>query len=1097
MTLNDASARKAALTQLDKSLLVEAGAGSGKTSLMAGRIVSLLGSGVHPRNIAAVSFTEMAASELLTRVTEFTQLARDGKPPIDISAAFDGNVSPETLRNLDNALDNLGELTCTTIHGFCQRMLKPYPVEADMDPGAQILDPSEASLVFDDVFNEWIRDRLETEDEHLDIITEMVSREPGQGISAIKDLATYMRYGSDMLVDGTPYDGSVVDAFIKVSGDFISWSRAQVETPPDNDVIIEALEEMANALKAYIGKPDHSCVVNIACLDTSAIAKVSSGFKIYKMKGKWQKCAPSKAQGDVLNDTAVQFYDDCIVALEKVQSMAASAGLALLQDELKPLLERYQERKRSTAALDFEDLLGATRSLLNSNPDVRSALSNRYCHILVDEFQDTDPVQTEIFKHLAFSKSDDGEWTPKAGNIFLVGDPKQAIYRFRGADVKTYLGMRDIMERNDPSSILTVSTNFRSTKGVLDYVNDVFEDVLNDKAQPGFTALNYHRASSGSTPAIHTFNVEDHRVVSEAREQEARKVANLCAQLVQEYRVPDGKGDRPCTPADIALLAPTGSELWRYEHALENLGISVATQAGKGMFQRQEIHDLIALTRVLADERDTLALGALLRGPLVGLTEAELLDASEELPDDESGRLPFIRIGTATDRFSNPVLKDVLEKLNLLKEVALTTAPHEVLSLAVDELNVRPIMRLRYKNPDRALANIDRYLELSKPYSVRGLRSFSDAMRQTWEDGERMAEGRPDGETESVSLITMHSAKGLEWPIVITINTMTSVHKQNKVIVDVTNRRMTMPFMRLLPEGLPEAKTAADSEDYNERVRLWYVATTRARDLLVIPHHEKQYGNQKHWCGLVNLKIEQAAVTSVPDNAAFVNRTTADVENGQDMASFATETVRIGALKAPIKRISPSRHETSPMMRDELSADDIIQFEPVINPEEMKTGSPERGVVMHKLIEEILTGELEEDDASLLKRAEILCDQFRSTKADDLEKELEPVSMARQISQTLRIPEIQSMRSRLFPEIMTSMSTDVGGHENVTMGVIDAAEVMDDGRIRTIVDWKSDLHPTQSAIAHYRNQVRDYMKLNDTERGLIVFMSSGKVVEVT
>jgi exodeoxyribonuclease-5 len=274
--------------------------------------------------------------------------------------------------------------------------------------------------------------------------------------------------------------------------------------------------------------------------------------------------------------------------------------------------------------------------LLRDHDAVRRALGQRFAHVLVDEFQDTDPLQTEIFWRLCGEPVDgDDDWTRfqiRPGALFLVGDPKQAIYRFRGADVGAYVQARDAFRAQDPDSLLSISTNFRSCASILTFVNERFEAVLSADGQPGFTALDpFHDDRGGLCVAALDIAVADENGKASAEQQrdaEADAIAELCARLIESHPIIDRRSgaERPCQPGDIALLAPTGAELWRYEEALERRGIPVATQAGKGLFRRQEIQDLIALTRVLADRRDTLALGALLRGPLVGLTEEDLLD---------------------------------------------------------------------------------------------------------------------------------------------------------------------------------------------------------------------------------------------------------------------------------------------------------------------------------------------------------------------------------------------------------------------------------------------------------------------------------------
>ena len=296
------------------------------------------------------------------------------------------------------------------------------------------------------------------------------------------------------------------------------------------------------------------------------------------------------------------------------------------------------------------------------------------------------------------------------------------------------------------------------------------------------------------------------------RDGEAEAVAELCARLIGSEPVPDPENGepRPCRAGDIALLAPTGSDLWRYEEALEARGIPVATQAGKGLYRRQEIQDLIAVTRVLADRRDTLALGALLRGPLVGLTEEELLDIVWSLPrkEDAPDDLPRLDLGVAPEEIGNPLARDIVEKLQALQRRANATTPHGLLSQAVDVLRVRPILLRRHRGQaERALANVDLYLGFSRAYAVRGLRAFAEAMTAAWSDEARAVEGRPDAQEEAVALYTMHAAKGLEWPIVVPINTMTRVMAADSAVTDRATG--TVPLPRASASSPPDTRRPA------------------------------------------------------------------------------------------------------------------------------------------------------------------------------------------------------------------------------------------------------------------------------------------------
>jgi ATP-dependent exoDNAse (exonuclease V) beta subunit len=318
-----------------------------------------------------------------------------------------------------------------------------------------------------------------------------------------------------------------------------------------------------------------------------------------------------------------------------------------------------------------------------------------------------------------------------------------------------------------------------------------------------------------------------------------------------EYRI-TREANRPME----ARLTP-GSDLWRYEEALERRGIPVATQAGKGFYWRQEVQDLISLTRVLADPRDTLALGALLRGPLVGLTDEELLDIVWSLPRSEAttAELPRLTVRMDAAAIQNTLARDVLEKLQSLGSRSHSTTPHELIAEAVDTLRVRPILLQRHGGQaERALANVDLFLQLARPYAVRGLRAFAEAITAAWEDEQRLGEGRPDALEESVSLYTMHSAKGLEWPVVVPVNTMTTIMPPGHTVVDRDGDCLYAPIFGTKPVGYDEVRDAEKDELERERVRLWYVAATRARELLAIPRLSVN-SPRNTWLSLIDLTL--------------------------------------------------------------------------------------------------------------------------------------------------------------------------------------------------------------------------------------------------
>jgi exodeoxyribonuclease-5 len=613
------------------------------------------------------------------------------------------------------------------------------------------------------------------------------------------------------------------------------------------------------------------------------------------------------------------------------------------------------------------------------------------------------------------------------------------------------------------------------------------------------------------------------------RDAEADAVADLCARLIDSRMIVDRKTgqERACQPGDIALLAPTGAQLWRYEEALERRGVPVATQAGKGLFRRQEIQDLIALTRVLADRRDRLALGALLRGPLVGLTEEELLDIVWALPrpaqDPPSGasapdniepsagadappdRMARLDLSVDPACIAHPLARDVIARLQSLARRANATTPLQLLSQAVDMMRVRPILRERHGGQaERALANVDLYLSLSARYGVRGLRAFAEAITAAWSDETRAVEGRPDAQEEAVALFTIHAAKGLEWPIVIPVNTMTSIAKPDAAIIDRQTGLFHCPVLDAWPEGYAAAHEAERLELGRERIRLWYVAATRARDLLILPRLSVALRSNA-WLRIVELDLDGLPGLGSSDLPADFAPAGAGAANRQTRDSFAQEAAAIATAQPRLAWLAPSRDETTapaaPRQEDAaLWVGSADAEPPEAAPDEAPAGAPQggrdRGLILHKLIEEVLTGETDDTPAALADRAGDLIRALGRPAVGDAATGLSAQELADCVARTLRLPEIADLRPGLLAEVPVYAARHADGLETAMAGIADALTPGPDGRPVVVVDWKSDVKPDARTLDHYRSQVSAYLDMTGASRGLIVLMTEGRVISV-
>jgi ATP-dependent exoDNAse (exonuclease V) beta subunit len=1114
--LADAAARHAALSAHDRTLLVEAGAGSGKTAVLAGRIAMMLLQGVDPQSIAAVTFTELAASELLQRVRHFVDCLLRGDIPLELRQVLPDGPSEAQRQALLHAQANIDDVTCSTIHGFCQQLIRPYPVEANVDPGASIMDRDQAGLAFHDVVDEWLREELSADAQG--VLAELMLADTEGTLATVKLILKRLKEQEDVQA---PAAGSLADALAAFKAASVRFERVPQDagfSEPETAQAIAAFAEMANSLDAWDITTSAGLVGLLQSKPHTSLCNKSGEFGAFQKKGKWEKAAKaaglSTAQGGQVAAVATTAHGDCCRTWNTLLAATSAHVMRQLLPVLQPAIDRMQEYKRSAALMDFDDLLRSARNLLRSHPDVRTALAGKYQHVLVDEFQDTDPVQTEIFWRLCGDPPagrDDANWRSfqiRAGALFLVGDPKQAIYRFRGADVRAYVEAREALRAQDPDSILSIAVNFRSCGPILEHVNQRFAGPLALAGQPGFIELQAWHPPREGGPCVSALEVlvadETGRASAEMmRDGEAEAVARLCAYLIGNELIKDPETGqrRLCRPGDIALLAPTGAELWRYEQALEDRGIPVATQAGKGFFRRQEVQDLIAITRVLADSRDSLALGALLRGPVVGLSDEEILDVLWALRDQETAKPATLSLNLDVGLIEHPLAREVMQRLQGLRLKARSTTAHNLLAQAVDELRVRPVLMQRSgRQAERALANVDLFLNLSRAYDVRGLTAFSDAVRIAWEDETRAVEGRPDAQEESVALFSMHAAKGLEWPVVVPINGATTTMPPSRDVLSRTDNTLYCPILGVAPAGHEEALEAEKAELQRERVRLWYVAATRARELMVIPRLDAQV-SRNAWSALVDLGLAALEPIAIPADAPAMAPGAPEAANTQTRDVFQQEAARVAAATHAIVWAIPSREEdvSKPLVQEEVpevyvaSVGDAAQ---AAGAPAAVQGGRERGLVLHKLLEEVLTGETADDAASLATRAAELCAMLGAAVSANPANGLSPAELAATARKALAIDVVAALRPQLVPEFNVYASSDVDGTEHIRAGIVDAIAYGNDGKPVAVLDWKSDVAPTADVVGHYKAQVRSYLDMTGTPKGYVVFATTGAVHEV-
>ena len=634
MTPPDAEARSRALVEHDRDMLMEAGAGTGKTAVIAGRAALLLASGSPPSSIAALTFADAAAAELAARIRSFTAALAEGEVVPELSTALPNGVDAARRACAAQALKEIDRLVATTIHGFCRGVVLAHAVEAGIDPGAVVMDGDEADALFERVLSAWLGRRLSA---HGDVgdddpVAALALEDPTHAVDMLRGLARFRRTNPGTTRTASRTSGPRADAaaFVDSVERFDCW----VASAPPEQATANLLDKLRDLAGWYQDRAEGALQFReLWALSqppaSDLLDRDGAGVVPYRI-GTWQwREAASASQARQLREEAASHYAACAVAYAELVAGIGSALLATLSGELDELLGDYARAKAEAAALDFDDLLFRADSLLREHPEVRRAVANRHRHILVDEVQDTDVLQVSVLLSVTGLDGSDGSASRRHGALFMVGDPKQAIYRFRGADPACYYALRAAICATDPDGIVQLTANFRSLPAILEHVDRCLEGPLRAPGQPGHVPLVGMRADpSDGRPRVARLDIVAGRGTraDHIRDAEASAVAELCANLIGKLTAAGGDGcTRTLRPCDIALLSPTHNELWRWERALAEAGVPVAPLAGKSLLRCQEAYDFLALVRTLADPRDTLAFGALLRGPLVGLTDTELL----------------------------------------------------------------------------------------------------------------------------------------------------------------------------------------------------------------------------------------------------------------------------------------------------------------------------------------------------------------------------------------------------------------------------------------------------------------------------------------
>jgi ATP-dependent helicase/nuclease subunit A len=812
--------RDRAVSDLDTSFLVEAAAGTGKTTLLVSRIMALLRGGkARLGEIAAITFTEKAAGELKVRLRE----------EIESALREEGDVS-----EFRDALADLDSMTVGTIHSFCADLIRERPVEAGVEPGFGMADELTSAMIFQETWDAWLAGEMVPENRVLR--------------RAIEHGVTY--------ADNSFAPSQLVGLAKSLMGNRDRLDRMALAPAEDECVLVARATEIRNQIAFLSDFGDGECVdaadKGMEVIRSLAAWSDKLPLPEFDALPTWLAAAPTVKSRSGRKDgwsspaSLKRMRDGLEQIKETIESLQRGLShriLSQLVEWLNAFLARYDEAKSQRCVLDFQDLLIIARTMLRDSKVARNYFKSAWRYLLVDEFQDTDPLQTEIVFFLCeqFGEHEENWESVKLipGKLFLVGDPKQSIYSFRRADLDLYGRVKEVVGQQ--GDLLNLSVNFRTAPEILNEINRVFRPLMtgptDKRYEPDHVDLIGFRETDGRDVGVRILPPPELDAegfhADEWRRAESGAIAAAMKELVAAETPifdKDAKAWRPVCYRDMGVVMRAMTGLESLESALRAHDVPYQIAGGKHYYARTEFQDLLNVLRAVENPFDGLSVVAAMRSPFFGYSDEELLrhfaakgswNYLEPLPDEcailGAAFETLKMLHSIRNRQSIPsVLGDLFERTQALHIYAMK--PH-------GEQRVANLLKV---------SETARQLEELEPSSFGALVRWLTHMESTGQDeGESPV---AEADEDCVQIMTFHKSKGLEFPVLFLAHLASVGNRGGSEAVDPTTGGLELKLgKKILTRNWEVASEDKKDREEHEARRLFYVALTRARDLLIIP----------------------------------------------------------------------------------------------------------------------------------------------------------------------------------------------------------------------------------------------------------------------
>jgi len=889
------------LIEPDLDLGVSAGAGTGKTWSLVERYVNVLThgikNGIGSSNMLALTFTEKAATEMKDRVRE--SVLKDGS-----------DLDPSVIEELNWA-------NISTIHSFCADLVRRYAIECGVTPGFQILDDNARATLMDEALERTLLGlsgdtsedsavRLMTLGDHVDkgFITHSLKFIYNKRYEIREWMNTYGR-ADDLKRMFEIISTSETRKYLRYQKIFFDRSFSK-------NII-----KLANALDSAMSVEEASHLNELKGMQNDVLRILNSSIEQMEIYGESAEQLRISLKRNSLREVISEGRIDGNV--EKAYGSARSDLLDRLDLAIETGNEAFERSawtvidlwsvyqkyemvleimKAEKGVLDFDDLINKAYQFLNDDryEDIRKSLSKRYRYIFVDELQDTDHFQTGLLERLLCDWPD--------GKLFVVGDRKQSIFRFRKAEVEQFDRLLDLIKKEKNNDREELVVNHRSTRDIINFVNRSFRSLIAFKGEDYQDMLLFddRKDDLGSVELIVVRPDEAKRNDSTAEEQ-SRKIAEKIEGLIGDanklvYLNEEGKYckvGRTTRPGDVAILLRSMNHIQKVEKALRDKGIKFQVYKGKGFFDRQEVRDILCLLRFLKDPADDIALTGVLRSPFISIADGDIYRISTS-----KGWSLWSKMGQLAKE--DPAVQERRERLTEWLDVGGRTKTSYALHHILIESGAIPVYA-GMDDGDQAMANIHKAIRTIRDMESLGLGSLSEIVQRmegSFDKQDKEGQAALDMEEEdSVKIMTVHAAKGLEFPVVV-IPFMEWVWNGNPATrgegVDIDfdpeiGLGLSRPSSNgRVPDNLFSAVQASeDIKDQAEHVRLFYVAATRARDhLIMIGKPDVRYfGEPTSWMSMLTRTYPEIVH----------GKTTVETEKGSNMTMETVPATEILAVE--------------------------------------------------------------------------------------------------------------------------------------------------------------------------------------------------------